>query len=138
MNLRRERFLADQNIQPAVVGWLTGEGIGVATVRERLGRRALDKDILTFANADGSVVLTHDRDFGRLALGTQSGRVVYARPGHRPPEETIAQLTVALDHDFDSGPAFVLVVSGRPPNIQVRVRYAVGSELEETDDEEGR
>lgn len=137
MNLGRERFLADQNIHSAVLVWLRSEGIDVTTVRERIDHRAMDDEILAVANADGFVVLTHDRDFGRLTLAIRSGRVVYARPGHRPPEETIAQLAVALEHDIDAGRPFVLVVSGRSPNIQVRVRYAGSSQFDETADEEG-
>jgi predicted nuclease of predicted toxin-antitoxin system len=61
-------LLSDENIHPDVVSALIAQGRDVRTVRdeELLGHGGLE--IIRRAHASGRAVLTHDADFGMLAV----------------------------------------------------------------------
>jgi predicted nuclease of predicted toxin-antitoxin system len=61
-------LLADENVHPEVVTSLRAQGRGVVTVVELGLIGAADIIVLRRAHADGRVVLTHDADFGALAV----------------------------------------------------------------------
>jgi predicted nuclease of predicted toxin-antitoxin system len=75
--------LADENIHPEVISLLREEGIDVESVTEQ-GRYGIsDTQVLQQATETGRVVLTHDSDFGGLALmGAAFIGIIYIRPGH--------------------------------------------------------
>ena len=84
MRLGDARWLTDENIHPDVVAHLRGRGLDVLDVRERGWHGRSDDELLEEAHRQGRVVLTHDGDFGTLAL---LGRhpvvgIVRIRPGH--------------------------------------------------------
>ena len=60
------------------------------------------------------VVLTHDGDFGTLALlgGRAAVGIIRVRPGHIQAHETIRVLNRLLDLDLAPSPAFLIVVQG--------------------------
>lgn len=91
------RLLADRNLPLASVLRLRAEGFDVAVA----GSGVSDEDLLAQAAAEHRVVLTFDRDFGRLVVGAGmfvSAGVVYFRlRGARP--ETPAQLLLPLLRD---------------------------------------
>lgn len=53
-----------------------------------------DQEMLAHAVTDNRFVLTHDRDFGRLAIkmGEPYHGIIHLRPGNRLPSEVIADL----------------------------------------------
>ena len=59
------RFLADENIEPAMVHWPRCQAYDVLSFRET-ARGSDDDDLLARAVADDRVVVTYDRDFGEL------------------------------------------------------------------------
>lgn len=77
-------LLADENIHPDVVQALQHQGKDVRTVRGEGLVGADDVAIIRIAHAQGRVVLTHDADFGRLAVqaGEPFTGILYLRPGH--------------------------------------------------------
>ncbi len=76
-------LLADENVHPDVTVFLREKGLDVESVSEQ-GKFGLpDIQVLVQATQEGRVVLTHDGDFGGLALmGAQFIGIIYIRPGH--------------------------------------------------------
>ena len=74
------RFLADESCDFAAVRALRGAGHDVATVAE-LAPGATDEIVTKLAREDRRILLTEDRDFGRLfhAEGAEAVAVIYIR-----------------------------------------------------------
>jgi predicted nuclease of predicted toxin-antitoxin system len=68
VKLHALRVLTNENVHPAVVTFLRGRGLDVATATEAMLRGAEDVAVLRRATAENRLVLTHDADFGRLAI----------------------------------------------------------------------
>jgi predicted nuclease of predicted toxin-antitoxin system len=65
------KVLADLNVSIAVVARLRRSGIEVERVGEVMGSRSTDIEIVEAARERGSILLSHDQDFG--AILAQSG-----------------------------------------------------------------
>ncbi|MDD5468995.1 MAG: DUF5615 family PIN-like protein [Anaerolineales bacterium] len=86
-------LLADENIHPEVIAYLRRAGFEITSVSEQGEFGLSDADVLKQAIEAGRVVLTHDNDFGRLALlGAKFIGVIYMRPGHIQARFTIKSL----------------------------------------------
>jgi uncharacterized protein (DUF433 family)/predicted nuclease of predicted toxin-antitoxin system len=107
-------LLADMNVAVEVVASLRAVGVDVASVYERALGAATDDEILALAASERRFVLTHDADFGRLAIleGALVHGVLYLRPGDRPPDAVIAELRALLSADIDWTPPVVAVLRG--------------------------
>ena len=114
MRLADCRWLTDENIHPEVISHLRGRGLDVLDVREQGWRGRSDAEILEEAHREGRVVLTHDGDFGTLALLARRPVVgiVRIRPGHIRAQVTIDALDRLLVLDLELSPPFLLVVQG--------------------------
>lgn len=60
------RFLADESCDFAVIRALRAHGYDVLTIVER-AQGADDEEVMQLARSEGRIVLTEDKDFGRLA-----------------------------------------------------------------------
>lgn len=99
------RLLADENIPLASIQALRAAGHDVLAVSEAMAR-ALDREVLARAGAEGRVLVTFDRDFGALAFkrGVSSpAGILLLRFVPVTPEEPA---TVLLDLLSDSGLTF--------------------------------
>lgn len=107
MNLAEYPFLADENIHPEVVAHLRDNGFDLLSVIEA-----------------GRIVLTHDSDFGTLALAYQQPIVgiLYVRPGHIQPSFTIDSLTAILDRTYEVTPPFIIVGTRQGRRVHIRAR----------------
>ena len=114
MRLAEARWLTDENIGSDVVAHLRGRGLDVLDVREQGWYGRSDEELLEEAHRQGRVVLTHDGDFGTLALlgGRAAVGIIRVRPGHIQAHETIRVLNRLLDLDLAPSPAFLIVVQG--------------------------
>lgn len=76
------------------------------------------------AIAENCIVLTHDRDFGTLAV--RSGEpflgIVYLRPGHTSPAQVLAVLDAIDNSKLELIPPFLLVARRRGDTVRIRVR----------------
>jgi predicted nuclease of predicted toxin-antitoxin system len=117
-------LLADENIHPLVVRFLHQQGCDIEDVLKLGLGKAADDVILAEAVKDGRIVLTHDRDFGRLAVLVRQPiyGIVYLRPGHIEPQFSVATLQAIDGRDLDFSPSFVLVARRRGPHVQLRMR----------------
>jgi predicted nuclease of predicted toxin-antitoxin system len=116
--------LADQNIREAVVAFLRGNGFDVVSARENDLPGASDESLYRMAIADQRVIITHDRDFGRLAVFAEEHPpgIVYLRPGHLDTAFTIQQVRQLLAASLDVVPPFMVVADQTSAELRIRVR----------------
>ncbi len=116
-------LLADENIHPGVIAFLRQTGLDVASIAEQEQFGLPDANVLKQAADSGKVVLTHDRDFGGLALlGAKFVGVIYLRPGHIQADFTIKTLQSIRDNAPDVAPPFILVAERTGDTVKIRVR----------------
>ena len=63
------RLLANENVSDTVVRTLRQRGHDVLSAKESM-RSQPDEKLLARAQAEGRILVTHDRDFGELAFGS--------------------------------------------------------------------
>jgi predicted nuclease of predicted toxin-antitoxin system len=117
------RLLTDENLHPGVVSFLRENGCDILDVKEEELSGTSDEALVRHAEEESRIIVTHDRDFGRLliAQGTLSVGVIYLRPGHINPEFTIGTLRVLSTYERPARP-FVVVAERQKQNVQVRIR----------------
>jgi predicted nuclease of predicted toxin-antitoxin system len=116
-------LLADENVHPDVIGFLRKAGLDVESVAEQ-GKFGLpDTQVLQQATGAGRVVLTHDSDFGGLALmGAKFVGIIYLRPGHIRADFTVRTLQAIRDNAPEVTPPFILVAERTGDTVKIRVR----------------
>jgi predicted nuclease of predicted toxin-antitoxin system len=124
LNLFACKLLTDANIHPIVVQFLRQQGCDIEDVHTLGLGKSADDLILAAGRKDNRIVLTHDRDFGRLAILLRQPMhgIVFLRPGHIDPQFTIATLTAIELQDFDFTPSFILVARRRGTHVALRMR----------------
>jgi len=124
LKLRDFPLLTDENLDPDVVAHLRQLGFDVLDVVERGLQGSADVDLLQLANSQGRVVISHDADFGKLAILQNEPLVglVFLRPGHIDPQFTVATIQAVLSMDPDVSPPFVLVAKRTGNRLTVRIR----------------
>lgn len=121
MKFRSLRILADENVSPKVVAFLRGKGVDVLDTKEELWQGREDDELLEVAYMQGRFVLTHDSDFGSLAIhqGKKYFGIIYLRLSNPHPRNVIDMCRKLLHVDADiSRGALVVVEEGR-----IRIRY---------------
>lgn len=116
-------LLADENVHPDVIAFLRKIGLDIDSVAEN-GRFGLpDADVLHQANESNRVVLTHDSDFGGMAVfGAKFTGIIYLRPGHIRADFTIKTLEAIRDNAPEVTPPFILVAERTGDTVKIRVR----------------
>lgn len=116
-------LLADENIHPYVISFLREAGLNVESVAEQGKFGLSDTQVLQQASEAGKVVLTHDNDFGGLALlGAKFVGIIYIRPGHIRADFTTKTLEAIRDNAPDVTPPFILVAERTGDTVKIRVR----------------
>lgn len=101
-------LLADENVHPHVIVFLRNAGLDVESVAEQGKFGLSDTQVLQRANEAGRAILTHDSDFGGLALmGAKFIGIVYLRPGHIRADFTIKTLQAIRDNAPEVTPPFI-------------------------------
>lgn len=80
-------LVADANIAVAVVRFLRSQGIDVVSAREEGWQFYEDKEILANAHTMNRYVLTHDSDFGKLAV-YQKQLIIYVQGSRHLPKSS--------------------------------------------------
>ena len=87
------QFHLDESVDPAVAVGLGQRGIDVTTAGEVRLLGASDLQHLEFARTEGRVLVTHDRDYLRMAAaGADHAGIGYCPPARR----TIGQIVLRL------------------------------------------
>ncbi len=116
-------LLADENVHPEVIDFLRKAGLDVVSVSEQGQYGLPDSQVLQQATEAGRVVLTHDSDFGGLALmGEQFIGIIYVRPGHIRTEFTTKTIESVRDNAPEVTPPFILVAERTGDTVKIRVR----------------
>ncbi len=124
MILREASYLTDENVHADIAAFLRGEGCDVLDVRESGLHGTSDVVLLRRAFAERRIVLTHDSDFGTLAIanGEPIFGIVYLRPGHIRVDQTLGTLRALLTQNFDPAPPFLLVAKRTDTTVTFRLR----------------
>ena len=125
MKLREFPLLTDENLDPDVVARLRQLGFDVVDVIASGLQGSTEVDLLQLAAAQGRVVVTHDADFGTLAIHQSEPLVglVYLRPGHIDAQFTIQTVQTILNADPDVLPPFILAAKRTGNNVTIRIRH---------------
>lgn len=100
------KLLVDMNLSPRWVKLLAEAGIEAAHWSEIGAANAPDSEIMTFAKANGYVVLTHDLDFSAILAATHGDKpsVVQIRSEDLSPDvigrsvlDALRQMTMELE-----------------------------------------
>jgi predicted nuclease of predicted toxin-antitoxin system len=116
-------LLADENVHPDVIVFLREAGLDVESVSEQGQFGLPDTQVLQQATEAGRAVLTHDSDFGGLALmGAEFIGIIYVRPGHIHADFTIKTINAIRENAPDVTPPFILVAERIGDTVKIRVR----------------
>lgn len=116
-------LLADENVLPDVIAFLRKIGLNVDSVSEQRKFGLPDTQVLQQATESNRVILTHDSDFGGMAIfGAKFIGIIYLRPGHIKADFTIKTLEAIRDKAPDVTPPFILVAERTGDTVKIRVR----------------
>ena len=103
---------------------LRAQGKDVRTAVDEGLRSSDDIVVLRHAYATGRVVLTHDADFGKLAIQADEPYtgILFLRPGHISPSFVLGALAALEASSITVTPPFIVVVERKEDLIRVRVR----------------
>ncbi|MBM4208064.1 MAG: hypothetical protein FJ190_08610 [Gammaproteobacteria bacterium] len=92
------KLIVDMNLSPRWIGWLANAGIEAAHWSEIGANNAPDSEIMTYANANDCIVLTHDLDFSAILAATHGEKpsVVQIRAEDISPDVIGLQVIAAL------------------------------------------
>jgi predicted nuclease of predicted toxin-antitoxin system len=124
VRLRDSALLTDENVHPDVAAFLREQGHDVLDVKDASLAGLGDTELIRLAFAQGRVVVTHDSDFGKLAMaaGEPMVGVLYLRPGHIVPSFTIGTLKAVAERDPEFTPPFIVVAARSGDVVRIRVR----------------
>jgi len=92
------KLLVDMNLSPRWIGLLADAGIEAAHWSTLGANNAPDTEIMTYASANGYIVLTHDLDFSAILAATHGKKpsVVQIRADDVSPDVIGLQVIIAL------------------------------------------
>lgn len=106
------KLLTDENISPKVVSFFRANGFDVYDVKESGLQGTTDQNLLSLANKHQRFVVTHDSDFGTLAINNNQPcyGVIYLRLKLPTSENVILALSILckMNPDFQPGSLVVL------------------------------
>ena len=115
-------LVADMDIAVSVIRFLRDEGVDVVSAREENWYNYEGRDILREAHDMGRFVLTHDSDYGELAIhqGQTTPGIIYLRSGSCVPGEVIADLQDLLNAEINWTRRQIIVCEpDKPPRIRL-------------------
>lgn len=120
MKFQQVRILADENISPKVVAFLRSRGIDVVDTKERGWQGKSDDELLETAYRENRWVLTHDSDFGSLAIheGKPCRGIVFLKPRDLKPHNVVKVCNRLVQHDVDVLQSTLVVVD----EARIRIR----------------
>jgi predicted nuclease of predicted toxin-antitoxin system len=114
VNGKKLRFLADESCDFGVVRALRSEGHDVFAVAEMMSRSD-DRELIDFAATEERILVTEDKDFGRLVhvAGASSNGVIFIRyPGNRRGVMTTVVCSVVREYGDRLNKSFVVIEPG--------------------------
>ncbi len=114
------KVLADENISPKVVAFLRSKGINVLDTKEQRWFGKEDEELLEIAYKEKRFILTHDSDFGTLAIheGKRYYGIIYVRVRNLHPQNVIRVCEQLLELTTELTSGTIIVVE----EARVRIR----------------
>jgi predicted nuclease of predicted toxin-antitoxin system len=114
------RILADENIAPAVAGFLRQSGFDVKEVLRAGWQGKTDDFLLEKALNEKRFILSHDSDFGSLAIkeGKRCYGIIFLRTASVKADEIIVILKKFISLKLDIRPGTFIVIDSK----KVRIR----------------
>jgi len=121
MKLHDVKILTDENISPKVTAFLRQYGLDILDTKEQHWYGKDDEDLLSIAYQEQRFVLTHDSDFGTLAIneGKLYYGILYLRLKNLKPQNVIRVCEHVLQKDVDAFPGTIMVIE----ETRIRIRY---------------
>jgi len=121
MKLHDVKILTDENISPKVTAFLRQYGLDILDTKEQQWYGKDDEDILSIAYQEQRFVLTHDSDFGTLAIneGKLYYGILYLRLKNLKPQNVIRVCEHVLRKDVDAFPGTIMVIE----ETRIRIRH---------------
>jgi predicted nuclease of predicted toxin-antitoxin system len=121
MKIHEIKILADENISPKVVKRLRELGYDIIDVKEKQWFGKEDEDVLNIAFQEKRFVLTHDSDFGTLAVNEEKNcyGVLYIRLNNLKHDNAIRVCEAVFQMDIEVIPGTIIVIE----ESKVRIRY---------------
>jgi predicted nuclease of predicted toxin-antitoxin system len=101
------KFVADEGIDSQTIEHLRQAGYTVHAISET-SPGISDNEVFEFANRENAVLLTADRDFGRISWG-----IILIRLAGMPPERRAELVTAAIRRHEATLPSVFAVISPR-------------------------
>ncbi|MDU9049638.1 MAG: DUF5615 family PIN-like protein [Candidatus Electrothrix sp. Rat3] len=123
MRLHQIKLLADENISPKVVASLRQQGIDVLDTKEQMWQGATDEALLNIAYQEERFVLTHDSDFGTLAVnqGKPCYGILYLRLKNLKSANVSNVCTGLFQRDMEIIPHTLWVIE----ETRIRIRHLI-------------
>ena len=120
-NILDFHLLTDENIHPELVAYLRNKGFDVLDVKEQGWFGEKDSELLRISFDQNRVVITHDSDFGLLAIMKEHPfiGIIYIRPGDIHASKTIQQFDKFIDAEITLKTRFMIVIQ----ETKIRIRY---------------
>ena len=111
------KFLADMGISPKTVSFLQNLGHQAAHLHQEGLDRLSDPEILQKARLDGSILLTHDLDFGDLLAASEfelPSVIIFRLRNMRPERVNLHLSSILTKHaqDLDHGVVITIAEGG--------------------------
>ncbi len=122
MKFHQLRVLTDENVSPKIVVFLRNHGLDVLDTKEQGWQGKSDDELLEIAYQDNRWVLTHDADFGTLAIheGKPYLGIIFLRVRNLKSHNVIRVCNQLLHHDVDFSQRALVVVE----EARIRIRLA--------------
>lgn len=120
MKLSDLKLLTDENVSPRVLLFLRENGFDVLDVKESDFNGTSDSFLLDLAHKEQRFVMTHDSDFGTLAINNEMPcyGVIYIRLVNQRASNVIEVLKTLLDMNPNFSERSLVVIS----ETKIRVR----------------
>lgn len=117
-------LVTDENIDPEVVALLRQSGFDVLDVVENGWQGMSDVEVLQRAVTGNRLVVTHDSDFGTLAILQNEPMVgiIFLRPAHIDSRYTIETFEAVIRADLDLVLPFLIVAKRAGNRVKIRIR----------------
>ena len=124
MILKQASFLTDENIALPIITYLRSLGNDVLDVKEALLGGSSDHELLALAHAQNRIIITHDSDFGTLAIAQRHPYVgiVYLKPGHIHFSQTIRSLEALFQEVPRISIPCIITVRQNEGMVRIRIR----------------
>ena len=126
MKLQSVKILTDENISPKVVRHIRELGYDVLDIKEQKWHGKTDEAILNIAFKEQRFILTHDSDFGTLAIneGKEYYGLLYIRLRNLKPVDVSLICEAVLKMDIDVFPGTIVVIE----ETKIRIRHLSADE----------